>query len=349
MAANPFLLAVGPVYLGVIFNWGLLGAFLVQIYIYTVWYHQTDRGAVRYIVYGLLCIEGLQTGLMTHTGWEILAFHWGDPSVLLNIPWSSATTPIICGTVAMIVQLYFCWRIWLLGANKIFARVVGAVCAALAVIQCIAAITYGAKFIALDLNAAFFETTEAKAIAIVWLVCTAVCDVLITMSLVYIFTIAKSRSLAHTGSLLNRLIIQTIQSGVITAIFAILHLAFFLAYPDSLLNIPFVYVLSKLFVPVLSTNPSTYTLFYRYPNVLLANLNNRNRLNQRGTVVSEGISLPGDSHTLRSTLPTVPSSSGPGTKIGLFPSNGGIEMTISTHRSNGRDDDSRKGHSLSNV
>jgi len=210
--------------------------------------------------------------------------------------------------------------------------VVGAVCAALAVIQCIAAITYGAKFIALDLNAAFFETTEAKAIAIVWLVCTAVCDVLITMSLVYIFTIAKSRSLAHTGSLLNRLIIQTIQSGVITAIFAILHLAFFLAYPDSLLNIPFVYVLSKL-----------------YPNVLLANLNNRNRLNQRGTVVSEGISLPGDSHTLRSTLPTVPSSSGPGTKIGLFPSNGGIEMTISTHRSNGRDDDSRKGHSLSNV
>ncbi|KAF9465121.1 hypothetical protein BDZ94DRAFT_1307282 [Collybia nuda] len=317
MSANALLLAVGPVFLGVIFNWGLLGAFLVQIYIYAVWYHQTDRSVVRCIVYTLLCIEGLQTGLATHTGWEILAFNWGDPTVLQNIPWSSATTPILCGIVSMIVQLYFCWRIWLLGANEVIARVIGVVCTSLAIVQCIAAITYGAKFISLDLNASFFETTESKVIAIIWLVCTAVCDVLITASLVYIFTAAKSRSLAHTGSLLNRLIIQTVQSGIITAIFSILHLVIFLVYPGTLLDVPFVYILSKL-----------------YPNVLLANLNNRNRLNIRGTVVSEGISIPGDAYTLRSIIP---SGTGPSSRIGLFPSNGGIEMTISTHKTSDRD------------
>ncbi|KAJ3872178.1 hypothetical protein F5051DRAFT_433249 [Lentinula edodes] len=91
--------------------------------IYAVWYHHTDRGAIRYIgklnkkdfvkmttmndivsiVYVLFVVEGVQTGLMTYTAWEILAYNWGDPSILLNIPssWSSATTPITGGIVEM--------------------------------------------------------------------------------------------------------------------------------------------------------------------------------------------------------------------------------------------------------
>ncbi|KAF9459054.1 hypothetical protein BDZ94DRAFT_1312768 [Collybia nuda] len=317
MAANPALLAVGPVFFGVILNWGLLGALLVQIYIYVLWYHQTDRSILRYIVYTLLCIECLQTGLVTHTGWEIFAFHWGDPTVLQNIPWSSAATPVVCGVVAVIVQLYFCWRIWLLGTNQIVARVVGAVCALLAITQCIAALTYGAKYISLKLDVTFFQTIESKVIAIIWLVCTVVCDVLITASLVYIFSVAKSHSLAPTGSLLNRLIIQTVQTGMITAIFSILDLAFFLAYPGTLLDVPFVYILSKL-----------------YPNVLLANLNNRNRIGMRDTIISEGMSISGNINSLRSRLPSASSTS---PKMGPFPSNGGIEMTISTRSTSDRD------------
>ncbi|KAJ3900859.1 hypothetical protein F5879DRAFT_376042 [Lentinula edodes] len=49
------------------------------------------------IVYVLFVVEGVQTGLMTYTAWEILAYNWGDPSILLNISWSSATTPITGG------------------------------------------------------------------------------------------------------------------------------------------------------------------------------------------------------------------------------------------------------------
>ncbi|KAJ4466339.1 hypothetical protein C8R41DRAFT_871644 [Lentinula lateritia] len=134
----------------VLFNWGLLGAFLVQIYIYAVWYHRTDRGAIRYIVYVLFVVEGVQTGLMTHTAWEILAYNWGDPSILLNIPWSSATTPIIGGIVAMIVQFYFAWRIWILQKN-IFSQVISII---------------AILFIGVKLNSNFLDAPDFKVLAI---------------------------------------------------------------------------------------------------------------------------------------------------------------------------------------
>ncbi|GAW09155.1 transmembrane protein [Lentinula edodes] len=172
----------------VLFNWGLLGAFLVQIYIYAVWYHHTDRGAIRYIgklnkkdfvkmttmndivsiVYVLFVVEGVQTGLMTHTAWEILAYNWGDPSILLNIPWSSATTPIIGGIVAMIVQFYFAWRIWILQKN-IFSQVISIIAILLSMLQCICAIVYGGKFIGVKLNSNFLDAPDFKVLAIIWL------------------------------------------------------------------------------------------------------------------------------------------------------------------------------------
>ncbi|KAJ6576414.1 hypothetical protein DFH09DRAFT_1149268 [Mycena vulgaris] len=276
---TPFILETGPLFIGVLFNWGLLGAFLVQIYIYAVWYHHTDRGAVRYIVYTLFVVEAVQTGLMTHTAWEILAYNWGDPTVLLNIPWSSATTPIVGGIVAMIVQLYFAWRIWILQQNMISGGV-AIVASLLSLLQCICAVTYGGKFIASGLDATLLDAPTFKVLAVVWLSGNVSCDVIIAVSLVYIFSVVKSNSIARTGNVLNRLIIQTIQSGVITALVACAHLAIYLAFPHTFLDLPAVYTLSKL-----------------YSNILLANLNNRNRINDGGAVLSVGISLPGDTHT----------------------------------------------------
>lgn len=46
-----------------------------------------------------------------------------------------------------------------------------------------------------------------------------------------------------------------------------------------------------------------------------------------GRVVSQWITLPGDLHTLHSATPI---RGDPGSKLGLFPDAGGIEMTIST-------------------
>jgi len=294
-------------FIGVIFNWGLLGAFLVQIYIYAVWYHNSDRGAIRYIVYSLFVIEGLQTGLMTHTAWEILAYNWGDPTVLLNIPWSSATTPIVGGIVAMIVQFYFAWRIWILQRNLI-SGAVAIVAVLLSLLQCICAVAYGGKFIAGKLDANLLDAPDFKILAEIWLAGNVSCDVIIAISLVYIFAVVKSNNkIAKTGHVLNRLIIQTIQSGVITALIASAHLGIYLAYPHTFLDLPAVYTLGKL-----------------YSNILLANLNNRNRISH-GSVVSEGINLPGDSHTWKfRTGPYYNSQPGSGqtrstaTRIGRF-------------------------------
>ncbi|KAF9468326.1 hypothetical protein BDZ94DRAFT_1246523 [Collybia nuda] len=326
MVENLILLAVGPVLFSVMFNWGLFGVFLVQIYIYIVWYHPTDRGAIRYIVYLLFVLECILTGLLSHTGWEILADRWGDPTILQNIPWSAAACPINTGAVATTVKLYFCWRIWLLGSNSQTARVISAMCALLSVVQWVAAITFSVKFIQQDMNITFLLSDQSRTIAIVWLISSTVGDVLIAASLVQILLVAKSHSLPHTGSLLNRLIIQTIQSGVVTAVFTTFHLIFYLAFPKSFIHVTFMYILGRL-----------------YANVFLTTLNSRRRIQIGGGAASQGIALPGDSYTLRSGIPVVSS----GTKIGLFQDKGGIEMSISTVTHSDREAESRKDTNLS--
>ncbi|KAJ3885002.1 hypothetical protein GG344DRAFT_70905 [Lentinula edodes] len=105
---TPFILETGPL---VFCSTGAFWVHSWSKYISTLFGIITLIGEPSAIlaIYVLFVVEGVQTGLMTHTAWEILAYNWGDPSILLNIPWSSATTPIIGGIVAMIVQFYFAW------------------------------------------------------------------------------------------------------------------------------------------------------------------------------------------------------------------------------------------------
>ncbi|KAJ7795109.1 hypothetical protein B0H14DRAFT_115971 [Mycena olivaceomarginata] len=104
-----------------------------------------------------------------------------------------------------------------------------------------------------------------------WLISCFVCDLSIAATLVYIFSKSKN-DLAETNTLLNRLIMRTIQSGVIPVAVAALHIIMFSKYPNTFLDLPPVYTGGKL-----------------YANIVFANLNGRKR--QIQTLETSGINL----------------------------------------------------------
>ncbi|KAG5733110.1 hypothetical protein E4T56_gene9110 [Termitomyces sp. T112] len=100
-------------FIGILFNWALLGVLLVQVYIYFT-NKYNDSTWIRAYVAVFATLDMLQTGFSTQFVWEMLILDWGDFAALGRIPWTSITLPIMSGIIGAFVQIFFAWRIHIL-------------------------------------------------------------------------------------------------------------------------------------------------------------------------------------------------------------------------------------------
>ncbi|KAF9031539.1 hypothetical protein BDZ89DRAFT_1158870 [Hymenopellis radicata] len=253
-------LLTAPLFYGALFNWALLGSLCIQLYFYTLWYVKTDKKLLIVLAYGVFIVEIVQTFFTTHMVHTVLITQWGDIAALSTIPWSGVTIPITGGMISCTVQLFFSWRIKVLGGRPIFT-VVSIFMALLSLTQLSAGLAFGIMGAdpgyARDLN----KIAKFTAVAEVYVIGAFSCDALIAIVLSYILWTMKSHSMKRTGGLLNTIIIRTIQSGTITAVVSCVEIVFFLRMPRSYVYLTPAYTVSKL-----------------YSNILFANLNGRQRM-----------------------------------------------------------------------
>jgi len=123
--------------------------------------------------------------------------------------------------------------------------------------QCSSAIVFGIQ----SLSVSTVKLAAIRSACIVWGVGAATCDILIVGTMLFILHSAKRLAGSQkTAGIIDRLMIQTVNSGAVTAIISFVGLALFVVFPTN-----FVF--------------STTTLFggKLYPIVLLANLNRRGK------------------------------------------------------------------------
>ncbi|KAJ7131736.1 hypothetical protein C8R43DRAFT_1133675 [Mycena crocata] len=263
MASEPpaEILLSGPLFIGVLLNWALLGALVTQLYDYHTYFKNSDRPAVKFLVYFVSTVEFLQTAFITHTVWEQLVAT-RDPAALRSSPWSAATTPILNGIVSACVQGFFAWRIWLF-ETKYIGRVIAVIIVMIAFMQLSASIAVSVIFtlISRDITNLARLTRAAQ----VWLAGSFVCDLIIAIAMVIILLKARLEThSASTSSMLNNLIVNTLETGAITAVLALAQLILYQLFPRIYLHIAIEFVLGRL-----------------YCNVLLAALNGRGRRRAR--------------------------------------------------------------------
>ncbi|KIJ57038.1 hypothetical protein M422DRAFT_62902 [Sphaerobolus stellatus SS14] len=260
------LLILGPILLGGFFGWGLYGALCLQIYLYYRWYPD-DRLMLKLLVASLLVLETAETVISTYISWVYMVSGWGTPGGLFPAPWPFCTAIILTGVIATMAQLFFAHRVWIFSHSiPIIAAIV-----ILSLAQCGSAIAGAAQILAIQLeNSAKLTSFDVLSI---WLACSAACDILIAVSMVYF--LARTRStlvLKSTDFLVTRMINFSVQTGTITAVFAALSLILFLAFKvTDLQDAPFL-ALGKL-----------------YSNTVLANLNARDYLFSRMEVHDDGM------------------------------------------------------------
>ncbi|KAG9312690.1 hypothetical protein JVU11DRAFT_7108 [Chiua virens] len=190
-----------------------------------------------FIAYLFFC-ETVNTGCDMLIMYEPLISRNGTVEALIYAPIMLASDPTIAVMVSLPVQLFIAWRVKVLNQSIVLPIIIA--------IFSIASFVGGiatAVFITIIREYANFPKAELW--SLIWLVTSAVADIFITGVLV--FSLLRRRTgIGATDHLLNRLIRLTIQTGLITAAFAILNFALFMSLRGTW-NFIFDFPLSKLY------------------------------------------------------------------------------------------------------
>ncbi|KAF8195255.1 hypothetical protein K438DRAFT_2017246 [Mycena galopus ATCC 62051] len=275
---SQYILFTAPVLAGTQANWALMATLTVQVYKHQTQY-PNEPSWIKALVYSIFLLEVAQTGVSSHYAYSLLSLSWGDPTIFVKFLWSTLATPIFSGLTALLVQLFFVWRIYQLKGQNLWARITSGLIVTLAIVQALTIWITDAKFYG---TRAVADLHKVKAIVTFWLIDTVVCDTLITITMIFIlYQYRQKTPWKRTDTILTRLMANTLENGAVTSTGALLNLILFLAYPENNLNEIPTLILGKL-----------------YANVLLFALSMRSGQESQRSTTPCGESLS-DSHELR--------------------------------------------------
>ncbi|KAI0926841.1 hypothetical protein AcW1_007756 [Taiwanofungus camphoratus] len=245
---SPAAVTYGPIFVGVVFNIVLYGIMITQTFLYFTVYKRDKLWMKLFVALLFLC-DTLNCAFDIAFVYIPLVNGFGNVDGLNYASWVFGTDPAMTSIIAMFVQMFFAWRVKVL---------TGSTPAVIFIMFCSFCQWCGGigTSIAVGMIPMFTHFQRFEVIVIIWLAFSAVADSAITTALVWHLRSHKT-GFSGTDDVVNRIIRLTVQTGLVTALCAIIDLILFLATPSGLhliFNLP----LSKL-----------------YTNSLMSSLNSR--------------------------------------------------------------------------
>ncbi|ESK87406.1 hypothetical protein Moror_11676 [Moniliophthora roreri MCA 2997] len=223
----------------ILLNYFLMGTLTVQIYSYHLHFHD-DKLVFKVIAYGIYILEWAQTLSATYDASQWFTFSWGDVERLAGLYSSFLNIPLLSSVIGGIVQVFFGWRIWTFYKSKsIYTLII-----ILAVVQMAGAIgvaTYLVQYPDQGIRSPGLVVSVGVRLAT-----SALVDILIASCITY-FLLRKRCDNMSLDAIVTRLARLTIETGCLTAIAALLDLAFFLYIPKGALHQTSALNISKLY------------------------------------------------------------------------------------------------------
>ncbi|KAH8998315.1 hypothetical protein EDB86DRAFT_3076167 [Lactarius hatsudake] len=307
-SASPDVIkTASPLLFGPLFNWTLYGILCVQIYVYS-YNFPMDRRSVKILAYFVFVLETVQTAL---TGADL--YYWfiadfGSVERLAHSHFAPIDIAFINAIISLVVQGYFCYRIWVLNKRSLWLCGVIAVCA---VTQAGAATWLGVTSLKDG------KYVLSKTGLYLWSIPSALADILIAVAMT--LQLRKARS-DFSNFVLVRVVRLTVETNALTAAMAITALVLYAAFPNEVYYVYITAIIGKI-----------------YSNTLLASLNNRIYFrDRRSSIHGISASLPVSKRVRAATI-TSPGSAIPEPQP--KESNGDIFPLYSISRPGNLDDD----------
>ncbi|KAI0063776.1 hypothetical protein BV25DRAFT_1899023 [Artomyces pyxidatus] len=215
-----------PSLLGTLVNWLLYGVLVVQVYLYD-FYFSTDRLAFKYLVYTVFLIETIQT---IFTGADLgywLAAGFGDYPRLAKPFLSVFDTPVLSSIVSCIVQVFFCYRIWILKKSLLW------LCIIIGTISFIQMVGGMACRISVHVLGDIGKAHEkgVVAFAYLWLLGDAVADLMIAFTMSYFLIRTRQGPHEYSSHILSRVLRLTVETNIVSSTIAISSIVLYAAAP----------------------------------------------------------------------------------------------------------------------
>ncbi|KAF4584583.1 hypothetical protein EYR38_001812 [Pleurotus pulmonarius] len=228
----------GPMLIGVFLNTILYGFLILQTYTY----YQTRKNhkpLLDYLVLYLLFMETLNTGFDIALIYEPLILRYGTEEAVKFVPLMLIADPIVMALISTPIQLFFAQRIYIISNSKLIVASI--------LFFAFCSLTGGiAATIATAVIREFARLQELKGAIITWLFSSAIADITITTGLL-VNLYRRKTGIKATDDIVDKTMRFTLQTGLLTSIFASLDAILFLAIPDTAYNFALDFPLSKLY------------------------------------------------------------------------------------------------------
>jgi len=221
--------------------------------------YTNDSTSYKILVLSLWILEALHQAFVGHIAWYYIVDNAGSLLVLLNPPIWTLSAQILLGALAgLIVKICFGLRVWKFSRGNLL---VTGLILGMALAQFVMAVLFTIRSFHLRVG----QADEIKTLATTALSLGVATDILTAASLSY-FLHKMRTGYKRSDTLINRLIIYSVNTGTLTSIFSGAVLVTYNMMPDNLIFIALYFILSKL-----------------YANSCLATLNMRRFVHGRGT------------------------------------------------------------------
>ncbi|KAI0045136.1 hypothetical protein FA95DRAFT_166694 [Auriscalpium vulgare] len=252
---------LGGLYIGIVVGSALWGVTALQTWSYHREFPE-DAWHLKLLIAVVFVLDTLHQIFISHTGYLYLVSSQSNPRVVEHIQWSFLVEVLAAGLVAVLVQGFFVSRIYRLSKKGIVLTLGLTVLVLGQFATCILFCAHSFNMKPLILKNLLFAINAM----------TVAADLAIACALCCLFH--KSRTGVKTSdTIINRLIIFTVTTGLLTSLDAIGSLAAVAASPNTLIYMPFCFALCRLYV-----------------NSLLATLHARTRF-RRDTAIASSLSM----------------------------------------------------------
>ncbi|KAJ7505922.1 hypothetical protein B0H11DRAFT_2272665 [Mycena galericulata] len=235
------------------------GIGVLQAYLYYRNYPK-DRGIVKIMVGMLWFLDTLSTALVAHSLYTLIILNYGNIVADNVIPWSFPAENVALTLVTIITQCFYAWQIWSVSSNIILVGVIlllGWVSFGLGIVLTVH--RFRVPFISALTDRIYFVIggpVQGTA---------CLCDILITVSLIYYLRSRGSQGIRAPRDIIYTLIIYVMCRGIATSFIQLMFLLMnVVVTPDRTFWMPFHLLMSKVYV-----------------NSVLASLNARNTVREK--------------------------------------------------------------------
>ncbi|KAJ7770495.1 hypothetical protein B0H16DRAFT_1515657 [Mycena metata] len=212
--------------IGSLLTFYLFGVLSVQVYVYRVCFPK-DKASIKAMVYTIFFFMALSTCLNAADAYFWYASGFGNLIQFSKAHISPFYTPILGSLIALVIQLFFCYRIWIIKSAAVYLSIGIAV---IALLQAIGGVGGGIK--------AYVAANEVHdpirtALVYMWLIGDAVADLLIAGSMTFLLTQASKNNHRQTNDLVKRIVRLIIETNALSASVAILGLILFAGAPGT--------------------------------------------------------------------------------------------------------------------